>query len=282
MCHSSGSSLTNLGGRPWPSPPGQRGAVTRKDGVVEKRLRGADDVTDASAALGVDHLRRLDSARAPPPRPPHRGRRRRGPCDVALITTDLAASATAIVERCATRWSIEVAFEDAKQITGVGEARNRTEAAVRRTVPFGFISQGIVMIWYITRTPSRRCRRATPPPLTLVPNQRHTVDGRHARHRTTGIDCGALFANTVSRPIAVRNRRGNSRLGSGCRLKGRKAKAPVRLGQDSRPGSTPAPCASYFGNEPLAKLHLREDDGGGVGAAAVERLRAGMALPRRR
>jgi hypothetical protein len=31
------------------------------------------------------------------------------------------------------------AFEDAKQLAGVGEARNRTELAVKRTVPFGLL-----------------------------------------------------------------------------------------------------------------------------------------------
>jgi hypothetical protein len=52
------------------------------------------------------------------------------------------------VERYAGRWAIEVAFEDAKQITGVGEARNRIRAAVERTAPFGLYAQSIVIIWY--------------------------------------------------------------------------------------------------------------------------------------
>jgi hypothetical protein len=46
---------------------------------------------------------------------------------LALITTDLHTPAgNEIITRYAARWSIEVAFADAKQITGVGEARNRT------------------------------------------------------------------------------------------------------------------------------------------------------------
>lgn len=57
--------------------------------------------------------------------------------DLALVSTDLAASPAAIIERYAARWSIEVAIEDAKQLFGVGQARNRTAEAVRRTVPFG-------------------------------------------------------------------------------------------------------------------------------------------------
>ena len=67
---------------------------------------------------------------------------------LALITTDLHTPADLVVARYAARWSIEVAFEDAKQITGVGEARNRTASAVARTVPFGLITQSIVVLWY--------------------------------------------------------------------------------------------------------------------------------------
>ena len=67
---------------------------------------------------------------------------------LALITTDLHTPADLVVARYAARWSIEVAFEDAKQITGVGEARNRTTSAVARTVPFGLITQSIVVLWY--------------------------------------------------------------------------------------------------------------------------------------
>jgi DDE superfamily endonuclease len=67
---------------------------------------------------------------------------------LALVTTDLTTAVADIVERYAARWAIEVAFEDAKQITGVGQARNRTRAAVERTAPFGLYTQSIVIIWY--------------------------------------------------------------------------------------------------------------------------------------
>ena len=40
--------------------------------------------------------------------------------DLALITTDTAASAAQVIERYASRWSIEVAIEDAKQVFGTG------------------------------------------------------------------------------------------------------------------------------------------------------------------
>jgi SRSO17 transposase len=67
---------------------------------------------------------------------------------LALITTDLTSPAEQIVARYAARWSIEVAIEDAKQITGVGQARNRTPTAVARTVPFALTVQSLVVLWY--------------------------------------------------------------------------------------------------------------------------------------
>jgi len=69
---------------------------------------------------------------------------------LALISTDLTSPAEAIVARYAARWSIEVAIEDAKQSTGVGQARNRVPAAVQRTVPFGLLTQTLVVTWYAT------------------------------------------------------------------------------------------------------------------------------------
>jgi hypothetical protein len=76
------------------------------------------------------------------------GSRAKAGYDLALITTDLDSPAAEILARYAARWSIEVAFEDARQHTGVGEARNRTRQAVQRTVPFGLITQSIVVVWY--------------------------------------------------------------------------------------------------------------------------------------
>jgi hypothetical protein len=70
------------------------------------------------------------------------------PYELALISSDLDASSVELVERFACRWSIEVAFEDAKQLVGVGEARNRTELAVKRTAPFGLLCMSLTIIWY--------------------------------------------------------------------------------------------------------------------------------------
>jgi hypothetical protein len=68
--------------------------------------------------------------------------------DLALITTDLDSGAEQIVARYAARWAIEVAIEDAKQTTGVGQTRTRTRSAVQRAVPFGLTVHSLVIIWY--------------------------------------------------------------------------------------------------------------------------------------
>ncbi len=70
--------------------------------------------------------------------------------DIALATTDLAVTPAQVIERYAARWPIEVAIEDAKQIFGAGEARNRLPAAVHRTVPFTLACQSLTALWYVT------------------------------------------------------------------------------------------------------------------------------------
>ena len=67
---------------------------------------------------------------------------------LALVTTDLAAPATALVERYAGRWSIEQAFADARHVLGAGEARTRARKAVERTVPFAMLVHSLVITWY--------------------------------------------------------------------------------------------------------------------------------------
>jgi SRSO17 transposase len=68
--------------------------------------------------------------------------------ELALVSTDLDASAAQLIERYAERWPTEVAYEEAKEIFGIGEARNRTEKAVQRTVPLQFICMSLAIIWY--------------------------------------------------------------------------------------------------------------------------------------
>jgi hypothetical protein len=67
---------------------------------------------------------------------------------LALITTDLATTPTALIQRYAARWSIEQAFADARTVLGAGEARTRTPRAVQRTVPFALLTHTLVITWY--------------------------------------------------------------------------------------------------------------------------------------
>ncbi len=67
--------------------------------------------------------------------------------DVALACTDIDPAASELVARYDSRWTIETAHQEAKA-HGVGDARNRVQNAVQRTVPFGFLTQTITIAWY--------------------------------------------------------------------------------------------------------------------------------------
>src|SRR5215472_383381 len=67
---------------------------------------------------------------------------------LALITTDLASTPAALIQRYAARWSIEQAFADARTVLGAGEARTRAPRSVARTVPFALLTHTLIVIWY--------------------------------------------------------------------------------------------------------------------------------------
>ena len=68
--------------------------------------------------------------------------------DMVVISSDPDLPAERILGLYALRWSIEVAFRDAKQHVGVGEAQNRTRPAVERTAPFAFLCLTLAVLWY--------------------------------------------------------------------------------------------------------------------------------------
>lgn len=68
--------------------------------------------------------------------------------DMVVICSDPRLPAGRVLELYALRWSIEVAFRDAKQHLGVGEAQNRTRLAVERTAPFAFLCLTLAVLWY--------------------------------------------------------------------------------------------------------------------------------------
>jgi len=67
--------------------------------------------------------------------------------DIAIATTYTAATAAQTIERYDSRWVIETVHQEAKA-NGVGDARNRVPKAVKRTVPFGFLTMTITIAWY--------------------------------------------------------------------------------------------------------------------------------------
>jgi hypothetical protein len=70
--------------------------------------------------------------------------------DLALVTTQQNPDIVQVIERYAARWAIEVTIEDAKQLFGTGQARNRTARAVERTLPFMLAVQAVAVCWYAT------------------------------------------------------------------------------------------------------------------------------------
>jgi hypothetical protein len=70
------------------------------------------------------------------------------PYDWALVTTDTAAIAEAVIVRYGARWSIEQANRDGKEVLGAGQTQNRLKRAVERSVPFVMACQSIAVLWY--------------------------------------------------------------------------------------------------------------------------------------
>jgi hypothetical protein len=68
--------------------------------------------------------------------------------ELALVTTDLAATPQAIIERYAERWSAEIMILDARYLAGVGQARTRSHCSVERLVPSGLCCYSLAIIWY--------------------------------------------------------------------------------------------------------------------------------------
>jgi hypothetical protein len=68
--------------------------------------------------------------------------------DWALVSTDVDATGEAIIIRYGSRWSVEQAIKDGKDLVGAGQAQSRLKRAVERTVPLGLACQTIVTLWY--------------------------------------------------------------------------------------------------------------------------------------
>jgi hypothetical protein len=88
------------------------------------------------------------------------------PYDLGLFTLDTKASPEALAERYSWRWAIEPSNATGKQLTGAGDACNRTQKAVERAVPFAFLIQTLMIVWYARAcdpAASIGCRRSRCP-----------------------------------------------------------------------------------------------------------------------
>lgn len=77
--------------------------------------------------------------------------------DQMFYCTRLDWDARQILSTYAGRWSIEVTFENSKQLLGFEDAANRTEKAVRRTAPMALVLYSLVVVWF-HRSGHRRVR----------------------------------------------------------------------------------------------------------------------------
>ena len=145
---------------PKPPPTGKRGRPREKGGRIGTcadaaqaadwtdtavRIYGEDKRVQAAAWPGLWHgsfkgaAGQLILMREPDSKKPY---------DLGIFTLDVSLSPEAAIERYSWRWPIEPSNAAGKQVTGAGDACNRTLRAVERTVPFAFLAQSLMIVWY--------------------------------------------------------------------------------------------------------------------------------------
>jgi SRSO17 transposase len=68
--------------------------------------------------------------------------------DQMFYCTCLDWNARQILSEYSARWSIEVTFENSKQLLGLEDPANRTEKAVRRTAPMALVLYSLTVVWF--------------------------------------------------------------------------------------------------------------------------------------
>jgi DDE superfamily endonuclease len=68
--------------------------------------------------------------------------------DQMFYCTCLDWDARQILSEYSARWSIEVTFENCKQLLGLEDPANRKEKAVRRTAPMAFVLHTLIVVWF--------------------------------------------------------------------------------------------------------------------------------------
>ncbi len=83
--------------------------------------------------------------------------------DEALICTDLGLSAREVITGYCRRWSVEVAFCDAKQLLGFHEPQVWSAASVARAAPMAWFVGTLVVVWYaLTGHAGQQAQRQRP------------------------------------------------------------------------------------------------------------------------
>ena len=68
--------------------------------------------------------------------------------DQMFYCTCLDWDARQILSEYSARWSIEVTFENSKQLLGLEDPANRKEKAVRRTAPMALVLYSLIVVWF--------------------------------------------------------------------------------------------------------------------------------------
>lgn len=77
--------------------------------------------------------------------------------DQMFYCTCLDWDSRQILSEYSARWSIEVTFENSKQLLGLEDPANRTEKAVRRTAPMALVLYSLIVLWF--HQSGHRCLR---------------------------------------------------------------------------------------------------------------------------
>ena len=107
---------------------------------------------------------------------------------LAIFTTDTTRDTETVVTRYADRCPIEVAIAGGKQLLGIGQARNRLQRAVERTVPLSFWSTA-------SSSSGTRCTATTP---TTSPAAAPISPGTPTRTTSPSKTCSPSFAEHLS------------------------------------------------------------------------------------
>ena len=115
--------------------------------------------------------------------------------DEALVCTDVRLSAAEIITGYCRRWSVEVAFADAKQLLGFHDPQVWSTLAVERAAPMAWFVATLIVCWYAESG-------------NMVRRPNGIGRGTRTRRRRRSLTCwrraGCSYGKPGSRPRVVR------------------------------------------------------------------------------